>query len=379
MQFAQAFAKSLGGNLLVINDDAKTPEVAVWLQSISDVPTVEWTADYPFCALNGEADNYCTERFNYFQTVLGYERQGDGSYAWVDGETSSSTYPAGEYEWDQLGGGADYLPKAPYLIVDKYSGGTNGPRVNYTVRFEGYTASNIAIELPGEFDLATLRTALEDFRKTYPQNASVNNAILNRWNDLNADHWLRLFTGQTDTSRRWNPRASFAGNYWGSAGTDLIDITIEDFNDDFNLMPLDYQPILETLPETAYPFVVDVVFLDADGNPRADKRFAAKPMRWRSTFNRDMDTTVQPNVSYGPDIPFTDFPVKGDWVDARTWEGEVFVSPVANDGYQYARVQGAVAADDAWLVTGNDTERFRFEVITSGTESLNLQATGAEG
>jgi len=42
-------------------------------------------------------------------------------------------------------------------------------------------------------------------------------------------------------------------------------------------------------------------------------------------------------------------------------------------------VAGAVAADDPWLVTGDDAGRFRFEIITSGTESLNLQATGGEG
>lgn len=43
------------------------------------------------------------------------------------------------------------------------------------------------------------------------------------------------------------------------------------------------------------------------------------------------------------------------------------------------RVAGAVAADDPWLVTGDDAGRFRFEVITSGTEAMNLQATGGEG
>jgi hypothetical protein len=43
------------------------------------------------------------------------------------------------------------------------------------------------------------------------------------------------------------------------------------------------------------------------------------------------------------------------------------------------RIAGARAANDRWLVTGNDAGRFRFEIITSGTESLNLQATGGEG
>jgi hypothetical protein len=88
---------------------------------------------------------------------------------------------------------------------------------------------------------------------------------------------------------------------------------------------------------------------------------------------------IQPFVAFGPDVPYTDFAISGDWVDARTWEGRVTISPVATDGYQYVRVAGAVAADDPWLVTGDDKRRFRFEVITSGTESLNLQASGGEG
>ena len=40
------------------------------------------------------------------------------------------------------------------------------------------------------------------------------------------------------------------------------------------------------------------------------------------------------------------------------------------------RVVGAVAADNARLVTGDDSQRFRFELITSGTEALTLQAAG---
>ena len=378
MEFVQAFAKSLGGNLLVINDAAEGQWTGQWLEAISAVTTPEWTASYPFCGLNGETDTYCTERFDFFQTALGYERQPDGNYAWVDEEVSTSAYPAGQYYWDQPEGGADFPPKAPYLVVNSLSR-ADGPAVSFDVRQTNTYPGNIAIELPRAIDLATLRSSFDSFRRTYVSNESINNAILNRWNDLDANHWLRLLASGTDTSRRWEPRASFAGNYWGGAGRELIDITIEDFNDNFNLTPLDYLPVLDKAPQSAYPFVVDVVFLDSDGNVRPQNRFAAELMRWRVTFNRDMDTGTQPNVSFGPDIPYTDFSVTGDWLDARTWEGQVAVSPVANDGYQYVRVQGAVAADDAWLITGNDTERFRFEVITSGTESLNLQAQSGVG
>ena len=68
-------------------------------------------------------------------------------------------------------------------------------------------------------------------------------------------------------------------------------------------------------------------------------------------------------MTFGPAEPFTDFSVPGDWSDARTWVGKFTFSPVTGDGWQNIRVVGAVAASNPWLVTGDDSERFRFELI----------------
>lgn len=95
-----------------------------------------------------------------------------------------------------------------------------------------------------------------------------------------------------------------------------------------------------------------------------------------------MTTTVQPDVSFGPDMPETDYtihPLGGGWQNARTWVGTFNITPITGDGYQLMRIAGAIAMNDPWLVTGDDVERFRFEIITSGTESMNLQATGGQG
>ena len=204
------------------------------------------------------------------------------------------------------------------------------------------------------------------------QGAEVKrNAFLNPLYEVELTRWFRV-----RTSNQTNTGTDLTDNYWG--GTGAADITVFDQGDDFNLDFATLTPS-STGSEAAYPFVVSSEVLDVDGNARSDNRFAAEPTVWRVTFNRDMDTTIQPFVSFGPDTPYTDFTVPGDWVDARTWQGNLTISPVATDGYQYIRVAGAVAADDPWLVTGDDKRRFRFEVITSGTESLNLQATGGEG
>lgn len=169
---------------------------------------------------------------------------------------------------------------------------------------------------------------------------------------------------------------SLANNYWGTTSTALIDAAIYDFYDDFNYGVIEYQPILLTPPETAYPFVASVTVATSEG---AATQVGAEPISVTVTFNRDMDPDVQPQVSFGPAEPYTDYMVEGDWTDARTWVGSFNVAPITGDGEQSIRVAGAVAADDAWLVTGNDFGRFRFEIVTSGSSAMNLQASGGEG
>jgi len=166
-------------------------------------------------------------------------------------------------------------------------------------------------------------------------------------------------------------------NYWGTRNFQVIDSMIWDYSNDFDVGRIVYQPILTTPVTTTYPLVIDVTFSTAS-DPDATI-VGAETVTFTVTFNRDMTTTVQPAVSFGPDAPYTDFTTEGNWVGPRTWIGAFNVTPITGDGYQLIRVTGAVAADDPWLVTGDDAGRFRFEIITSGTEAMNLQATGGEG
>lgn len=201
-----------------------------------------------------------------------------------------------------------------------------------------------------------------------------NNAFLNEWWNPDINYWLWLigfFTNET---------TYISGNYFGTNSISLIENAIYDYYDDFIRGKIEYQPILTKPPETAYPFVVDVV-LSTSANPNA-YIVGAEPVTFTVTFNRDMDPAIQPMVSFGPDVPMTDYtvhPVEGGWQDARTWAGTFNITPVTGDGYQLIRVAGAVAADDPWIVTGDDAGRFRFLVETSGTAAMNLQASGGEG
>jgi alpha-tubulin suppressor-like RCC1 family protein/subtilisin family serine protease len=203
----------------------------------------------------------------------------------------------------------------------------------------------------------------------------TNNAILNRWWDPNVENWMRFTSETGETNKRY-----LSNNYWGTTNKDLIEKALIHFNDFRNMEEIIVNPILTTAPETAYPFVTDV-YVSTETQERATK-VGAETIEVHVKFNRDMDQTKQPQVSFGPDMPTTDYTVNGvngGWMTPRHWVGSMKISPLTGDGYQFFRVANAVAADDPWLVTGNDTERFRFEIVTSGTEAMNLQATGSEG
>ena len=242
-----------------------------------------------------------------------------------------------------------------------------------------YLGGTFMLEMEGDFSREEVQNTLNaEIKGTNLE--SSGNAVLNQWHDPNIYHWTRFTTPSADQhSNFYNSSIDLREFYWGGVSEELIRKGIFDYQNDFNKMPLKLSPVSAEPSADAYPFLASLDILDADGNEREDSRFAAEPTIWRLTFNRDMDQDVQPFVTFGPDVPYTDVIVSGSWVDARTWEGRVNISPVATDGYQYVRVAGAVAADDPWLVTGDDKRRFRFEVITSGTESLNLQASGGEG
>ena len=206
-----------------------------------------------------------------------------------------------------------------------------------------------------------------------------NNAILNSWHEASSSKWGTFQAPTESSDNSASASIDLSNNFWGGAGESVIEASLRDFNDDFNYSRIQTSPVLEIAPVEAYPFVVKADVLDADGVRPSGDRFGAQASKWRITFNRDMDTTSQPLVTFGPAEPFTDFSIPGDWTDARTWEGTFTFNAITGDGWQNIRVAGAVAANNPWLVTGDDSERFRFELITSGVEALNLQASGAVG
>lgn len=196
-----------------------------------------------------------------------------------------------------------------------------------------------------------------------------NNAILNCLTEKDPSAWMRF------TTNSLNNKAYYIGNnYWGTTSEILIDRQIMDFDDIISLADYIETPYLTTGNEDMYPFVTDIYITDKKNQKVTS--IGNGTYEVHVVFNRDMDTTVSPYVTYGPDEPYTDYVVEGAFVSAREWVGTMTVNVIINQGTQCFRVKDAQAAEDAWLTTGTDWGRFDFNIEASGAEALTLHGEG---
>ncbi len=208
----------------------------------------------------------------------------------------------------------------------------------------------------------------------YKYHGFNNNAILNTLNLNDSDSWLKIQTNQN-----LNYIQDATNNYWGTTNEKLIDAQIIDGNTKINtgdILTTPYLTLESPEIETIYPFVTEAYITDTEGNRINSCGY--EEIQLHVKFNRDMDTSVSPMVSYGPAEPYTDYVVDGEFIDARHWVGTTKVTSSIDSGTEFIRVKDAVSADDAWLKTGTDAARFQFSISTTGAEALTLQAVGGE-
>lgn len=200
----------------------------------------------------------------------------------------------------------------------------------------------------------------------------TNNAILNRLTSKNTDDWMKINAGQDN-----HYIYAIAGNYWGTTDPMLVQKQIIDFDTNIRYGDCIADPYLLAPDAKTYPCVSEIFLLDKDGN--RVKSVGNGEIEVHVIFNRDMDTSVDPMVTYGPDDPYTDYSFEGSWVSSTEWVGKATIKILINQGQQFLRVKNAVAADDPWLTTGTDWARFDFYIEATGAEALTLQGEGVRG
>lgn len=240
-------------------------------------------------------------------------------------------------------------------------------------RFE----KNVALNYHGKKDdePSIIVGASDKYNPLFANNAILNSFYLNNYDNIRA-------IGSFDASKDYNGRTTYdiSGNYWGTTNPDLVKVQCYDADWDVSRNDLIQEPYLTLDDDMSdiYPFVTEAYLTDKDGN-RIDKVSGAQTVKMHVKFNRDMASDIQPMVTYGGSEPYTDFAVSGDWANAREWVGEFKIDPYIDLGTMYIRVKGAAAADDKWLVTGNDWGRFKFEITNSSAQSMSLTGEGQFG
>lgn len=263
-------------------------------------------------------------------------------------------------------GPSQYNPIGGYIVstTDYYEG-----NIDFSYRSNNYLA-----EYPEDVDDETILNPNMD--PTYvgiTENTKFkNNAILNRLTCTDTSQWMKVIAG-TDNKMLYMA----TDNYWGTTDENLIQKQLVDFDTNTNYADIIISPYLDKPSEETYPCVSDIYITDKNGDKVDTVGNGIYDVH--VLFNRDMDQDTDPMVSYGPDDPYTDYTLKGQWNSAREWVGKMPIKVLINQGHQYFRVKDAVAADDHWLTTGTDWGRFEFDVTASGAEALTLQSEGRVG
>ena len=242
---------------------------------------------------------------------------------------------------------------------------------NQSVNPNDLFKNNVALNYHGKKDEdPSIKVA--KYNSSLTNNAILNSFYLNNYDNIRA-------IGSFNVS---NNRTTFdiSGNYWGTTNPDLVKVQCYDADWDVARNDLIQEPYLTLDDDMSdiYPFVTEAYLTDKDGN-RIDKVSGAQTVKMHVKFNRDMASDIQPMVTYGGSEPYTDFAVSGDWANAREWVSEFKIDPYIDLGTMYIRVKGAAAADDKWLVTGNDWGRFKFEITNSSAQSMSLTGEGQFG
>ncbi len=170
--------------------------------------------------------------------------------------------------------------------------------------------------------------------------------------------------------------------YWGTVDSTRIEGKIYDFWDDPNLPMVNFKPYLSVPSDSAHGMVWKVLVDSVD--PQDQKNLmnpiGVGPHRFDVYFNRPMDTTYTPQLSFGVRDPFNQQAVTDSarWSsDHKIWTAYKTVKLYTGDGTNTIRVEGAKDPEGFDIPVEN--MRFSFLIDAAGTESVDFTATPGLG
>lgn len=171
-------------------------------------------------------------------------------------------------------------------------------------------------------------------------------------------------------------------NYWGTSKADIISDQTIDFFEFGELKPFIFEPFLTQPSDSAHGHVWKVLINGVDPQDEADQLepIGTGKQRFDVYFNRAMDTSIAPVVSFGVRDPYTQTIVdeESSWsADSTIWTGYHTVELHTGDGINRVRVSEAKDTE-GFEIPIEDT-RFEFLVDAAGVSSTDFQATAGLG
>jgi subtilisin family serine protease len=177
-----------------------------------------------------------------------------------------------------------------------------------------------------------------------------------------------------------NDIISLSNNYWGTTNLDKIKSMNYDFWKDPSLPMFNYSPI-RTLPsDSAHGVVWKVLVNSKDAQDEVPDPVGLGPQKFDVYFNKPMNASVTPQVSFGVRSPYTQTSVadSGHWsADHKIYTCYKTVQLYTGDGINRIRVAGAKDLD-GWEIPIEDM-RFEFLIQAAGSASMDFQATPGLG
>lgn len=170
-------------------------------------------------------------------------------------------------------------------------------------------------------------------------------------------------------------------HYWGTTDTAVIDDMIYDFWDYPTLSQVIYQPILSQPIDSAHGFLWKVLINNKNPQEENIEPVGSETIKFDVYFNKPLDTSHHPLVSFGVRSPFTQHIADKNpqWSqDSSIYTCYYDVGIETGDGINFIRVSDAVDTTGLPVPVENN-QRFRFNIQAASSASTQFLALAGIG
>ncbi|MFZ4414539.1 MAG: S8 family serine peptidase, partial [Bacteroidales bacterium] len=170
--------------------------------------------------------------------------------------------------------------------------------------------------------------------------------------------------------------------YWGTTDPLKIDPVVYDFNDNSGLPEIRFKPMMVAPSDSAHAIVWKVLVNGKDAQDEFVEPVGVGKQRFDVYFNRAMDNTVIPKVSFGVRYPYSQQSVneEGTWSeDTKIYTVYKTIKLTTGDGINIVRVAGAKEINGWEHEIPIEDSRFSFIISAANAASTEFMATQGLG